>query len=259
MVDLLRRKRRASAAEPATPDDADMARMSLIEHLTELRNRLIKAVVALTVFSIVGFVLSNRLLHWLVEPYCQVQKGKSCALVVLDPLEGFATRLKVSIFFGAMAASPVILWQVWRFITPGLHKRERRYAIPFVASSIALFCAGGYVAIATFPKALEFLIGVGGPNLVPLFSPSRYLRLFILVVVAFGVSFEFPIVLVFLELAHVLTPARLSKSRRGAIVGIFIFAAVITPSQDPITLFAMAIPMCVFYEASILVGRLMKR
>ena len=106
---------------------------------------------------------------------------------------------------------------------------------------------------------MQFLIGVGGPNLVPLFSPSRYLRLFILVVVAFGVSFEFPIVLVFLELAHVLTPARLRKSRRGAIVGIFIFAAVITPSQDPITLFAMAIPMCVFYEASILIGRLMKR
>lgn len=242
-----------------TEQQRDADRMSLVEHLTELRSRIVKAVIALVLGSLVGFLLSNRVLNFLIDPYCAAQKGKECRLVVIDPLEGFATRLKLAIFVGAFIAAPVVLWQIWRFVTPGLHKNEKRYAIPFIASSILLFVAGGYVAIATFPKALEFLIGVGGPNLVPLFSPSKYLRLYMLVVVAFGLSFEFPILLVFLQLAHILRSKQLSKWRRPAVIFIFIFAAVITPSQDPITLFAMALPMVAFYEASILIGKLLKR
>jgi sec-independent protein translocase protein TatC len=247
-------KDRDKAEQP--PDEE---RMTLVEHLSELRSRIVKSVVALVVGSTIGFLLSNRVLAWLIDPYCAAQKGKDCRLVVIDPLEGFATRLKLAIFIGAFIAAPVVLWQVWRFVTPGLHKNEKRYAIPFIVSSIALFVAGGVIAVLTFPKALDFLIGIGGPNLVPLFSPSKYLRLYMLVVVAFGVSFEFPILLVFLQLARILRSKQLSGWRRPAIVVIFVFAAVITPSQDPITLFAMAVPMVAFYEASILIGKLLKR
>jgi len=242
-----------------TKPAASVDRMTIIEHLAELRSRLIKAVLAVVIGSTVGFVVSNRVLRLLTDPYCTAQKGRDCRLVVIDPLEGFATRLKLAVFVGVLLAAPVVLWQIWRFVTPGLHKKEKRYAIPFIASSILLFAGGAFVAVATFPKALEFLIGIGGPDLVPLFSPSRYLRLYILIVVAFGLSFEFPILLVFLQLARILRSEQLKKWRRGAIVTIFIFAAVITPSQDPFTLFAMALPMCAFYEVSILLGRLLKR
>ena len=242
-----------------TEPGPELDRMTLVEHLGELRSRLVKSVLALVLGSIVGFLLSNRALNFLVDPYCEAQKGKSCQLVVIDPLEGFGTRIKLAIFIGFVFAAPVILWQIWRFVTPGLHKNEKRYAIPFIASSLVLFLAGAVVAVGTFPKALDFLIGVGGPNLVPLFSPSKYLRLYMLVVLAFGVSFEFPILLVFLQLARILRSEQLRKWRRGAIIGIFVFAAVITPSQDPITLLAMAGPMYAFYEISILLGKVLRR
>ena len=239
--------------------ETEPGRMTLVEHLAELRSRLVKSAIALAAGSIVGFVLSNRVLDFLVDPYCEAQEGRNCRLVVIDPLEGFGTRIKLALFVGVVLASPVVLWQVWRFVTPGLHKNEKRYAIPFIASSIVLFLAGAVVAILTFPKALDYHIAIGGPNLVPLFSPSKYLRLYLLVVAAFGLSFEFPILLIFLQLARILKSEQLKRWRRGAIVGIFVFAAVITPSQDPITLFAMAVPMYGFYEASMLIGRLLKR
>ena len=231
--------------------------MPLVAHLTELRHRLIVSVIALAVGAVVGFALYNHILNVLITPYREVT-GKS-QFVFFDPLEAFATRLKVAAWSGAFLASPVVLWQLWRFITPGLHKSEKRFAIPFIVASILLFLLGGVVAMVTFRPALSFLIGVGGSNLTPLFSASKYLSLVMLMIVAFGVAFEFPILLVFLELAGVVSSRKLRKWRRPAIVIIVIAAAVITPSQDPYSLFAMAIPMYLFYEGSILVGRLLKK
>ena len=232
-------------------------RMPLVAHLTELRRRLIISMIALVVGGIVGFVLYNHILNFLISPYREVT-GKS-QFVFFDPLEAFATRLKVAAWSGAFLASPVVLWQLWRFITPGLHKHEKRYAIPFIIASILLFLLGAVVALITFKPALRFLIGVGGGNLTPLFSASKYLSLVMLMIVAFGVAFEFPILLVFLELAGVVTSRKLRKWRRPAIVIIVTVAAVITPSQDPYSLFAMAVPMYLFYEGSILIGRLLKK
>ena len=232
--------------------------MTLVEHLAELRTRLVRSILALSLGTTVAFVFANRVLDFLVEPYCRA-KTDDCRLVVIDPLEGFSTRIKIALFVGAVLAAPVVLWQVWRFVTPGLHKNEKRFAIPFIAVSIVLFVAGAGVAVLTFPKALDFLISIGGPDLVPLFSPSKYLRLYLMVVVAFGVSFELPVLLVFLQLARVVKPRQLSRWRRGTIVGIFAFAAVITPSQDPITLFALALPMYAFFELSIVIGKAFKR
>ena len=235
-------------------------RMSLVEHLTELRRRLVISAIAVALGGIVAFVLYNHILNFLIHPYCAVGgKHHACTLFIQDPLEGFATRLKVAGYVGLFLASPVVLFQMWRFITPGLHPKEKKYAIPFVVSSIFLFIFGAVIAMLTFPQALHFLIAVGGPNLQTIFSPSKYLNLILLMIVAFGVAFEFPVVLVFLELAGVLSSARLKHWRRPAIVVIFIIAAVITPSQDPYSLFAMAIPMCLFYEAAILIGRLLKK
>ena len=231
--------------------------MTLVEHLRELRRRLIICAVAIAVGGIVAFALYNQILRVLIAPYREVTHRRS--LLITDPLEGFATRLKIAAYGGLFLASPVVLWELWRFITPGLHKRERRYAIPFVLSSIALFLLGGVVAMVTFKPALRFLVGVGGSNLSTFFTPSKYLSLILLMIVAFGVAFEFPIVLVFLELAGVLPSARLRKWRRPAIVIIVATAAVITPSQDPYSLFAMAIPMYIFYEAAIVIGRVMKK
>ena len=231
--------------------------MTLVDHLGELRRRVLISACAIAVGGIVAFCTYNWILAFLVHPYRQVTHHH--ALIVTDPLEGFATRLKIAAFGGLFFASPVVLWQLWRFITPGLHKRERRYAIPFVVASVLLFCAGGAVALLTFKQALHFLVSVGGQNLTALYTPSKYLSLITLMIVAFGLSFEFPVLLVFLELAGVLSTARLRRWRRPAIVVIVAVAAIVTPSQDPYSLFAMAVPMYLFYEASILIGRLLKK
>lgn len=234
--------------------------MTLVEHLTELRRRLIISAVAVALGAVVAFVLYNHILDFLIRPYCDtLPKGRECSLYITDPLEGFATRLKVATWVGFLLSSPVVLYQLWRFITPGLNPNEKRYAVPFTVSSVVLFCLGAVIADLTFPKALQFLLAVGGSNLTPILSPSKYLRLVILIALAFGVAFLFPVVLVFLELAGILTSRQLGKWRRPAIVVIFVIAAVITPSQDPYSLFAMAIPMYVFYEGSILVGKLLHK
>jgi sec-independent protein translocase protein TatC len=239
-------------------DEGDTGeRMPLVAHLAELRRRLIVSAIALVAGAIVAFCLYNRILEFLIRPYTEIT-GKT-EFVILDPLEGFAARLKVAAWCGAFLASPVVLWQLWRFITPGLHKNEKRYAIPFIVSSVLLFALGAVVAMLTFPQALRFLIGVGGTVVDPLFSPGKYLSLITLMMVAFGIAFEFPVLLVFLELAGVVTSRKLRSWRRPAAVIIVAVAAVITPSQDPYSLFAMAVPMYLFYEGAIVIGRLLKK
>jgi sec-independent protein translocase protein TatC len=242
-----------------------MDRMSLVEHLAELRRRLIIAVAAIAVGALLGFFLYNHVLAFLVHPYCQAVGKKrvnlpgGCKLLITDPLEGFATRLKVSGFLGLFLASPVVLWELWRFITPGLHPKEKRYAIPFIIASITLFCLGATVAILTFREVVQWLISISGNNIQTFYSPGKYINLYVLLMAAFGLAFEFPIVLVFLEIAGVVPSTRLRKWRRPAIVLIFVVAALITPSSDPYSFFGMALPMCVFYELSILVGRILKK
>ena len=169
------------------------------------------------------------------------------------------TRLKIATYGGIVLAVPVWMWQLWRFITPGLHKHEKRYAVPFVLASVVLFAVGVVVALLTLPAALGWLLGVGGQEVKPLLTADKYISLVSLMMVAFGISFEFPVVLVFLLIARVLKTAQLIRWRRWAIVLIVTFAAVITPSQDPYSLFFMAIPMYLFYEASIIVGKVLKR
>jgi sec-independent protein translocase protein TatC len=150
---------------------------------------------------------------------------------------------------------PFLLWQLWRFVSPGLYQNERRYATAFVVSASLLFTLGALIAYLTLPQALSFLQTVGGDDLFYQYSPQKYLTLIVYMMLAFGIGFEFPILLVFLQLVGVLTPTQLRQFRRFGIVIIFVIAAVITPSADPISLFALSIPMVLFYEISIVIGR----
>jgi sec-independent protein translocase protein TatC len=234
-------------------------RMTVVEHLTELRRRII--------ISLFGFVFAASLAYWfapdiirfLLHYYTNATHGAQQHFIFTGPVDAFVTRLKVATYAGIIGSLPIWLWELWRFITPGLHPREKRYAIPFVVSSLLLFAAGGTVAFLILPEALSWLLKAGGSELQPLLTADKYIGLVSLMVLAFGLAFEFPVVIMFLLIARIITTRMLRRRRRWAIVLIFAFAAIITPSQDPYSLFFMAIPMCLFYEACIIIGRILKR
>ena len=235
-------------------------RMTVFEHLGEFRRRLMISIVAVVVAGTIVFIFAPEIISWLIQFYNDsAPKGTPNKFIFTGPLDAFATRLKIATYGGIVLALPVWLWQLWRFITPGLTRNEKKYAVPFLASSIVLFVMGGIVALLTLEPALKFLLGIGGSDLQPLLTADKYISLVSLMILAFGLSFEFPVVLVFLLIARVLTTKQLRSWRRYAAVIIVAFAAIITPSQDPYSLFAMAIPMYIFYEMSILIGRFLKR
>ena len=247
----------------AVPVEADDARMSLMEHLTELRDRLIKIVIALVLGMAVAFLLYDPIFEVLIEPYvkdCRRSRSLAeCNLVATDPLEGFGVRMRLALYGGIFLSMPVILWQLWRFITPGLYAHEKRYAIPFMVSALTLFLLGAGIAYYTLPQAITFLQDIGGDNIVTAYSPSKYFSLITYMMLAFGIGFEFPIVLVFAQMLGVVTPDALRRVRRFAVVGIVVLVAVITPSGDPISMLALSVPMVIFYEVAIVIGRILER
>jgi sec-independent protein translocase protein TatC len=241
--------------EPRPKPDA----MTLVEHLTELRARVLACVVAFLVAATVAFLFYPTILSFLQHPYCEIRPPHGCKFYITGPLDGLALRVKIAAYGGLFLASPVLLFEFWRFITPGLKPNEKRYAIPFVVASIVLFASGCAVAFFTFPHALQWLDSIGGPSLNEIFNPIQNLSLILLLMVVFGMTFEFPVVLVSLEIAGVLSPKQLSSWRRWAIVLIVVVAGVVTPSSDPFSMMALAIPLYVFYELSIIAGKLIGR
>jgi sec-independent protein translocase protein TatC len=242
----------------ATPDD----QMTLTEHLAELRSRIIRSLLAVILGIILLLAFYDRVLRWMWQPYrdlCKQKPNLQCDLYFLGPLEGFTTRLSICTYGGIILALPVILWQIWQFVVPALHSKEKRYAVPFVLSSVFLFLLGGAVAYWTLTPALDFLIGWSGADVKAAFQISKYVSLFGLMVAAFGITFEFPVLLVFLQLAGVVTPQTLQKHWRYATVIIFVIAAVITPSGDPYSMMALAIPMTIFYVIAIIIGRILQK
>lgn len=240
--------------------------MTIVEHLTELRRRLLICVYAIAAGSVVGWFLFDPFMNLIRGPFCdfivahpQLRPPTGCRLIYSGPLDAMLVKLKAVVFIGLGIALPVVLFQLWGFIVPGLTSREKKWSIPFVVSSFLLFLLGGLFAWVTLPKALDFLLGFAGEAAVPLITIDRYVGFVTLVTLAFGVSFLFPILLIFLELVGVVTPAWLASQRRYSLLGIAIFAAVITPSSDPYSMMGMMIPMYLFYEASIIIGRLLKR
>ncbi len=244
--------KRRSEAKP-TPDA-----MTLTEHLTELRRRVMICALAFAVTATLAFLLYNPILAFLKHPYCQVAPGH-CGFFITGPLDGLSLRIKISAYGGLFLASPVLLWELWRFITPGLKRNEKKYAIPFLVTSILLFALGCLVAYLSFPHALKFLDSIGGPSLHAILDPTKYLSLILLLMTVFGLAFEFPVLLVSLEVAGVLSPKQLASWRRWAIVSIVVVAGVVTPSSDPFSMMALAVPLYIFYELSIIVGKIIKR
>ncbi len=237
------------------------AGMSLMEHLIELRSRLMKCAVAVTIGAVAGWFLYFPVLRVLSRPLDQLASNPNVSDQYLsqEPLEIFMLRVKMSAYLGVVMTMPFLLWQIWKFISPGLYRNERRYATAFVGSATALFLFGAAIAYYTLPEALKFLQSMGGGEVFFQYSAEKYVMLIVYMMAAFGAGFQFPIVVVFLQLLGIVTPQQLSSWRRFAIVIIFVLAAVITPSADPISLIALAIPMCVFYEISIIIGRVVRR
>ncbi len=238
------------------PSD-DEGRMTMIEHLTELRRRLIVSFIAVGVGAIACWFLYFEIFDLLVRPYCEVQEN--CDLLVTRPLEPFNVRLTVAGYGGVALAIPVILFQFWRFIAPGLYSHEKRYALPFVFGGVLLFFCGAGLAYWSIPRALEFLNEIGGEDFVTMFSPAPYLSFVIKMVVAFGIAFQFPIILIFLQILGILQYHTLVGGRQYAIVGIVVLVAIITPSGDPFTLMILSVPMWLFYEISIGFGWMRER
>lgn len=245
-------------------DEALEDSMTLTEHLSELRARIIRSALAVTVGMVLVVAFYDQILEFLIQPYQELcdERGPAFCDAELNsftPTEGLSTRLRVGMYGGIVIALPVLLWQVWRFVVPALHAKERRLAVPFVLSSVVLFCAGGVLAYITVGRALDFLISWAGEDVNQVFSVSSYVSLIGLMIFAFGIGFLLPVLLVFLQLAGVVTPRRLLASWRYATVGIFLLAAVITPSGDPITLLMLAGPMLVLYFIAVLLGWLIVR
>lgn len=266
------RLRRWRSDEP-TPAESTDGQMSLFEHLAELRMRIMRAGLAVLLGSLVVMIFYNQVMSQLLAPYTRLclrkpegycgtsldPKTGQVKLFNLDPIEGFSTRLSIAFYGGLVLALPVVLWQLWKFIVPALHKKEKGYAVGFVLSSVVLFLLGGFIAFTTLERALEFLISWAGDDVAPAFRVQPYVRLVTLMVVAFGVGFTIPVMLVFLQLLGVLTPQTLLKGWRYAIVGTFVVAAAITPSGDPISLLALSGPMVLLYFVAILIGRIAQR
>lgn len=254
-------------ASPPEPSAYAGEEMTLYEHLNELRSRLFKSAVAIVLGLLVGFVFRGPVLDLLSEPYCELPQrlrgsfaGEGeCALLALRVLDAFFVSLKAAAVVAVVLAAPVVCYQIWRFVTPGLRPVERRYAVPFIVITQVLFAGGAVFSYFLIPRALEFLLAFAGDNVTTALSASDYLSFVLQTMIAFGVAFEFPVVLIILSLMSVVTSTGMRRYRRHALFGTFVAAAIITPTQDPLTMSLMAAPLVVFYETSVVAARLIER
>lgn len=247
-----RRRRPASGSE-----------MTLIAHLRELRKRLTYCVVAFVLVSTAAFFFYDPLLELVRRPLCSLDSSllgpQGCDLIFTRVAGGFMFRLKVTALAGIFFASPIWLYQMWAFVTPGLTSKEKKYALPFVLSSVTLFAIGGVIAYLSLPTGLRLLLTIGGEGLVAFLEAERYLSFVGLMMLGFGVLFELPVLLFFLGLVGVLSVQQLKKHRKTAIVAIVALAAVVTPSQDPYTLVVLAVPLYLMFELTVLALRVVER
>lgn len=236
--------------------------MTLVEHLIELRTRLMRSVMAVGVGALVAWFLYQPILNLLLDPLAESAPDKDLAgqLLATDPLTGFKVRIQITTYTAIALALPVILWQIWKFVSPGLYSNERRYGVAFIFSGTLLFAFGAAIAFWTLPEALKFLQSIGGENnFNEFYTPDKYLRLIVYMMLAFGLGFEFPLVVTTLLFVGAVTTDTLRRVRRYVVVIVAVFVAVATPSGDPISMLALTIPMCLLYEVSIIIGRVRDR
>jgi sec-independent protein translocase protein TatC len=250
---LPRRKTGGSDGGEGRPGSS--AEMSLVDHLTELRTRLIKSIVAVVLGAIVVFIFAGPIFDFLSEPYCNLRPVDDCVFLATGPLDQFSVQLTLSGYGGLILALPVILYQIGRFVLPGLYPHEKKVLLPFFVVSILLLALGMTVAYLFLPRALEVLGEfLGGDRFESFFNAKEYLGFFTKMLLAFGLAFELPLVLVFLQLVGLVQTKTLRSNRRIACVAVVILGAVITPTGDPFTLLVISLPMYLFYEISLIVG-----
>jgi sec-independent protein translocase protein TatC len=231
-------------AREAVSERAELPGMSLMEHLDELRKRIVHSAIYLTVGFLAAWVFHDKFVGFIQAPLNRI--GKS--LVFTHPMDPLNLDLKVSLVGGAIVASPFILYQVWLFIAPGLYQKERRFVVPFMAATVGLFLAGaGFGYFYVLPGALKILIVDFGHNFTSMVTIEEYSSFFLSIILGLGISFELPILIFFLALFGIVSPRFLWKNIRYAILAVFIVAAIICPSPDPWTMCIYAIPMLGLY------------
>lgn len=245
----------AQSAPEAPPDPVDEARMTIIEHLEELRRVLIVSLVAWALGTVVGLAVSDLVLRVIIQPLSYLHLRP----VYFSPMGNFTVHLKVGLFTGFVLALPVVLNRAWTFIAPGLKSRERRLAMPLLVSSLLLFAMGALLAYFFTYIAVRIIGAFGVGDLSYVAEINQYLGFVLILVIAFGVCFEFPIVLVLLGSAGIVGSAWLAKKRMVAYFIIGAVAFAVTPGVDPITPLALAVPLWLLYEVSIFVLRRMKK
>jgi sec-independent protein translocase protein TatC len=242
-----------AASKKSDPD----GRMPLIDHLRELRNRLLKAALALVLVMVLGFVFFDQIWSFVSHPFCSaVINGKTgCRrtgdqLVVSGVFDPFMLRIKIAFFVGLIVSSPVWLYQIWAFIAPGLYRREKRWAYLFAGIAAPLFAVGAALAYEVMSRGLRYLLGLTPNGVVNLPSVDTYLSYFQGMILGFGLAFELPLALVLLNMAHILTHARFRKWRRLMLFGAFLFAGIANPSPDPISMMLLAVPCVILVEVA---------
>ena len=264
--------RRRSAKRPTDGS------MSLMEHLYELRTRLFWAVLAVFLGTVVGFIwFANGipalgikpLGDILIAPYCAVDvpprvqifgsDPASCQLLATTPFSILTLRLKAALMAGAVLSCPFWLYQLWSFVTPALYSKERKFAIIFVSSSAVLFAGGAVLAYVVISEGLQVLLGFGGDTAAAALTPESYYSFLMALLLIFGVSFELPLMLIMLNMVGVVSGKKLAKARRYAMFGLFVFAALVVPGNDPITMTALAVALCLLYEIAVQVAKLHDR
>jgi len=232
--------------------------MPLWDHLAELRTRLIRVGIAVLIGATIGFVLFEAYFEVLLRPYCALATEEVCRVNAFRATDPITTRMRASFVVGLFLGGPVLFHQLWRFIAPGLTRRERRYSLPFVVLSQVMFGLGLAFAWWFIPRGLAVLLRLGGASIVPLLGAREYLSFLLSMAIAFGLVFELPLILVFLSAVGVITSSSLRRARRLAIVINTCIAAVVTPT-DALSLVIVAVPLIVLYEVAIAASWLIER
>jgi sec-independent protein translocase protein TatC len=244
--------------------------MTLVAHLRELRTRIALALLFILIGTAICFWWYDHGLGTFIRaPYCAIPADNralgtgastgDCKLLVTDVFGGALIRLKIAFIAGIVVSAPLWLYQIWAFITPGLKQHEKRYGLAFVGASTVLFAMGAVLAYYSLRAGLTLLLGLAGDNVAVALTAQDYLGFVVSVLLAFGVSFEMPLLAVALNLVGVLSYTALSKSRRWIFFLTIVFAAFITPTQDPFTMLLMALPMCVLFEVAIQIARVVDK